>query len=188
MELKRVIVILLAALLLFGCSADRSLSERPLRLRAALLAANGCSFDAQITADYGQEKYTFAMGCTFDAHGNLSFTVREPQTIAGITGTMDAQGGKLTFDDHALAFPMLADGQATPIAAPWLMYRALCSGCITSCAAEDSLVHVQVDDSYADDALQLDVWLGTGEIPQRAEILYENRRILTVLVENFRLL
>ncbi len=186
--MKKILIVVFAALLLVGCSVGGDLSERALRLRASLLGADGCSFDAQIIADYGQETYTFAMGCIFDAHGNLSFTVSEPQTIAGITGTIDAQGGMLTFDDHALAFPVLADGQATPIAAPWLLYRALCGGCITSCTAEDTLLHVQVDDSYEDDALQLDVWLATGELPQRAEILYENRRILTVLVENFRLL
>ena len=164
------------------------LTDRAMTLRSALQSSNGCSFDAQITADYGEKTYTFAMGCKFDAHGNLSFTVMKPQSIAGITGIIDAGGGKLTFDDHALAFPMLADGQVTPVSAPWLLYKTLVGGYLKSAVQEDELLHLVIDDSYEDDALQLDIWLGEEDLPVRAEVLYDSRRILTLTVENFEIL
>lgn len=178
-------IVLLCALLLTGCAGSNGLTDRAVALRSALQGGNGCTFDAQITADYGDKTYTFAMGCVFDAHGNLSFTVLRPQSIAGITGIIASSGGKLTFDSHALAFPMLADGQVTPVSAPWLLYKTLVGGYLRSAAEEDDLLHLVVDDSYEDDALQLDIWLGAGDVPVRAEVLFENRRILTVEVENF---
>ena len=156
-----------------------------MKLRGALQGSEGCSFDAVITADYGQKTYTFAMGCDFDAHGNLSFTVHEPETIEGITGNISFSGGELTFDGNALAFPLLADGQATPVSAPWLLYKTLVGGYLHSCVREDELLHLTIDDSYEDDAMQLDIWLDGSDHPVRAEILYENRRILTITIENF---
>ncbi len=187
-QLKRIMIVLLSLLMLLGCSSTQDAQNRALALRSKLQGSSGCSFDAVITADYGEKTYTFAMGCQLDAHGNLSFTVKEPQTIAGITGTIDATGGKLTFDGNALAFPLLADGQASPVSAPWLFYRALTGGYLKFFVQEDDLLHLTVDDSYADDAMQLDIWLDSDDMPVRAEILYENRRILTLTVESFTIL
>ena len=184
-KLKRIIIVFIAVLMLVGCSSGENLQARAMKLRSALQGSEGCSFDAAITADYGQKTYTFAMGCQFDAHGNLSFTVKEPETIAGITGNVSFSAGELTFDGNALAFPILADGQATPVSAPWFLYKALVGGYLNSCVQEDQLLHLIVDDSYEDDAMQLDIWLGTDDLPVRAEILYENRRILTLSIENF---
>lgn len=186
--MKRIVIVILSVLFLWGCTGATALTDRAMELRASLQGGNGCSFDTVITADYGQKTYTFAMGCQFDAHGNLSFTVKEPETIAGITGTIDAVGGKLTFDGNALAFPILADGQASPVSAPWLLYKTLCGGYLKSAAQEDELLHLTIDDSYADDALQLDIWLDTTDQPVRAEVVYENRRILTLVIENFVIL
>lgn len=187
-SLKKIIFFLICAMILSGCAGQADLTDRALALRGKLQAANGCAFDAVVTADYGDKTYTFAMGCSFDAHGNLSFTVVEPQSIAGITGTIDSNGGKLTFDSHMLAFPMLADGQVTPVSAPWLLYKTLVGGYFRSAVQEDALLHLQIDDSYEDHALQLDIWLGSQDLPVRAEILYQNRRVLTLTVENFQFL
>jgi hypothetical protein len=179
---------MLFALLLTGCTDSSKLENRTLSLRSALLAGAGCEFDAVITADYGQEIYTFAMGCTFDAHGNLSFTVLQPETIAGICGTIDTSGGNLRFDDVALAFPLLADGHASPISSPWLMYRCLVGGVIQTIGEEKDLLRATICDSYSDDALEFDIWFNLDDVPIRAELLYENRRIITLSIENFRIL
>jgi hypothetical protein len=164
------------------------MTDRVMALRGKLQRAEGCAFDASVTADYGDKTYTFAMGCRVDAHGNLSFTVLSPESISGIAGTINGTGGKLTFDSHMLAFPMLADGQVTPISAPWLLYKTLTGGYFHTAAAEEELLHIQIDDSYEDHALRLDIWLGEEDLPVRAEVLYQNRRILTLEVENFQIL
>jgi len=36
-------------------------------------------------------------------------------TISGITGSLSQNGGKLTFDDKALAFDVMADGLVSPV-------------------------------------------------------------------------
>lgn len=154
-------------------------------LRSVLLSKS-VEFDTVITADYGDKTYTFEASCTADPQGGLTFTVTQPQTIAGITGSISKNGGKLTFGDQALAFPMLADGQVTPVSAPWILMNTLRSGYLTSCGKEGDGLRLAIDDSYEDDALHLDIWLDGNDLPIRGEILWQGRRILSMEVKNFR--
>ena len=143
--------------------------------------------DVAITADYGDQTYTFAMGCQFDAHGDLSFSVQQPDTIAGISGNITDAGGNLTFDDMALAFPLLADGQLSPVSAPWVLMKTLRSGYITSAGEVDERILLIIDDSYADDALTVHIMLDSDGMPAVGEIYYKDRRILTVEVKNCKI-
>jgi hypothetical protein len=182
--LKRIIPILLILVLLAGCAGARDTMDRAMALRSALLA-KGAEFDAAVTADYGDKTYSFGMHCRMEAQGKVTFSVTAPETIAGITGTVSASGGKLTFDGNALAFTLLADGQVSPVSGPWLLMKTLRSGYLTSCGVEDGCLRIAIDDSYEDDALHLDVWLDENDCPKRGEILWKGRRILTVEIENF---
>lgn len=172
-------------LVLTGCSNTSSEIERGMALRSKLLQADSCSFDAEITADYGDSLYTFAMSCQGNTKGDVAFSVTSPESIAGITGVIDDEGGKLTFEDVALQFDTMADDQVTPVVAPWIFLKTLRSGYLTSACTEDGQIRLTMDDSYEEDALQLDIWLTEDEIPIRAEILYDGRRILSLNVENF---
>ena len=185
--MKRIIPILLILVLLAGCGGVKDTMDRAMALRAALLA-KGAEFDATVTADYGDKTYSFGMHCQMDAQGKVTFSVTSPETIAGITGTVSSTGGKLTFDDKALAFSLLADGQVSPVSGPWLLMKTLRSGYLTSCGMEDGCLRVAIDDSYEDDALHLDIWLDEEDNPKRGEVLWKGRRILTVDIENFAFL
>lgn len=182
--MKRVFAVLMMVFLLSGCGSGDGM-DRALALRERLLKSNGCAFDAVITADYGEKIYTFSMHCQADNHGDLTFTVTDPQTISGITGTISQQGGNLTFDDQALAFEMLADGQVTPVSAPWLLIHTLRSGYLASCGEDHDGLRVGIDDSYEADALHLDIWLDGDDLPIRGEILWQGRRVVSVEVRNF---
>ena len=182
--MKRIIPILLILVFLAGCAGARDTMDRAMALRSALLA-KGAEFDAAVTADYGDKTYSFGMHCRMEAQGKVTFSVTAPETIAGITGTVSASGGKLTFDGNALAFTLLADGQVSPVSGPWLLMKTLRSGYLTSCGVEDGCLRIAIDDSYEDDALHLDVWLDESDCPKRGEILWKGRRILTVEIENF---
>ena len=182
--MKRFLIIIVTFLFMTGCSKNYNI-DSALNLRNRLLNSNGCTFDAVITADYGDEVYIFSMQCQTDASGKIIFKVTDPETISGITGEFSAQGGKLTFDDTALAFPLLADGQVTPVSGPWLLLKTLQSGYLTSAGMDEDLLHLTINDSYEEEALQLDIWLGTEDQPVRAEILYGSRRILSLTVTNF---
>ncbi len=153
-------------------------------LRAKLLSG-GCSFDVKITADYGDQMYTFGVSCSGDVAGTLEFAVTEPETISGITGRITDGTGKLTFYGTALEFPLMADGQVTPVSAPWILLKTLQGGYLTSAGTDGELTLLTINDSYAEDALQLDIWLNGEDLPVRAEILYAGRRILTMEVSGF---
>ena len=185
--MKKLAALMLTFLMLTGCSKTKDMLDKAMTLRVDLLACESYSFDAVITADYGDEVNTFGMHCQGDNDGNLEFTVTEPETIAGITGSISQGEGKLTFDDQAVAFPLLADGQVTPISGPWILMKTLMGGYLTACNEEEGLLHLMINDSYADDALELEIWLDEAIHPIRAEIGYEGRRIVTMEIENFQI-
>ena len=53
--------ILFPLFLLSACSADNGQIGGALAMRQRLLNANGCSFTATVTADYGDKVYSFSM-------------------------------------------------------------------------------------------------------------------------------
>ena len=186
-DVKRLVCVFIIVTILSGCQGDVQI-DKALSLRQNLLSGNGCRFVSEITADYGEVIYQFTMACQADKQGNLGFTVTEPESISGIAGTVTETGGHLTFDGTALAFATIADGQVTPVTAPWLFLKTLRSGYIVSCADGEETTYLQIDDSYADNALHLDIWLDQQGIPVRAEILWEGRRILSLVVRDFTIL
>ena len=183
----RCIAVLLLLFTLSGCGGENPELKRAMDLRAKLLVSS-VSFDTEITADYGDEVHNFSVYCEGDSQGNLGFRVTAPETIAGITGRIDGGEGKLTFRDTALAFPLLAEDQLSPVSAPWIFYRTLRSGYLTSAGMEEELLRLTIDDSYEEDALTLDIWLDEANTPIRAEILYDGRRILSLTIENFQIM
>ncbi len=182
--MKKILCVALVFLFLCGCGDRENLLDRAMKLRADTLAS-AVTFDAEITADYGEKSYTFAMSCRSETDGSLSFTVTAPETLSGITGTVGTDGGKLTFNGTALAFELMADGQLSPVSGPWILMKSLRGGYLTSCNLEDGALRVAVDDSYEEDALHLDIWLDGGDLPKYAEIYWQGRRLLTVQITNF---
>ena len=185
--MKRIGILVCILIFLTGCSSRSSEMDRALELRRKLLA-KAAAFDAEITADYGDKTYTFQMQCSIDTKGNMTFTVVQPEVISGITGTVSSGGGKLTFDDAALAFDLMADGQLSPVSGPWILMRGLRSGYLSSSTQEGQLLRIAVDDSYEEDALHMEVWLDASDAPAAAEVFWQGRRLLTISVKNFTFL
>lgn len=185
--MKKILITVLLLLTFTGCASRNSMMDRAMAFRQRLLKASGCSFDVELTADYGDKLYTFGLSCEADTDGTVKFTVTAPQAIAGITGQISATGGKLTFDDQALAFELLAQGQLSPVSAPWILLKTLRSGYLTSCGQDGEYLRLTIDDSYEENALHLDIWLGAGDIPVRGEVLWQGRRILSMDVKNFQI-
>ena len=186
--MKRLLALCLTFLLLTGCAGENRELGRVMEVRQALQKSNGCSFLAEITADYKDEVYEFELECSTDNQGNLTFYVVSPETIQGISGRIDEEGGKLTFDDTVLSFPMLADDLITPVSAPWVFVKTLRSGYITSAGKDGEDIHAVINDSYEEQALQLDIWFDTENKPKRCEILWQGRRILSMNVDNYILI
>lgn len=182
--MKRLLVCVLVVLCLSGCTRENGI-DRTIDLRQKILTAQKCEFIGEIFADYGDVLYSFELQCVFDQQGNMEFSVIAPDSIGGITGKIEGQIGYLTFDDKSLAFPLLADDQLTPVSAPWVFMKCLRSGYIHSAGTQGDMTYVCINDSFQDDALQLDIWLNQNDIPVRAEILYLNKRILTISIAGF---
>ncbi len=183
--MKKGIIFVLLVVMLSGCRQNSGQMKQALEIRQKLLNCKGCQFQTVITADYGDKIYEFSLDCTVDEEGTLTFLVKEPETIAGITGTVSQKGGALTFDGKALAFETIADGYVTPVAAPWLLIKTLRSGYITATGNDGDNRRVTVDDSYAENDLTLDIWINSQNVPLRGEILWQGKRILTLDVRSF---
>lgn len=183
--MKRLLILCTMMMLIFsGCGGIGDEIDRVLILRQKL-QETGCSFLAEITADYGDSLYSFSMECRADENGDVSFCVIQPETISGITGKVSDTGGNLTFDDHVLLFETLADDQVTPVTAPWLLIRTLRGGYIRACTETEAGMKLIIDDSYEEDSLQLDIWLDGNDLPSEAEILWKGRRIISLIVKDF---
>ncbi len=185
--MKKIVALVLVLAAFAGCTGKRDEMDRCMALRARLLACDLCSFETKITADYGDAVQTFKLRCEGRSDGSLGFEVQEPESISGITGRFSAGKGALVFDDVALEFPLLADGQVTPVSGPWILLKTLLGGYLTACTMEDDLLRLTINDSYEDDALTLDIWFDGEDTPVQAEILYDGRRIITMEVENFQI-
>ena len=186
--MRKSVVFCLLLLLLTGCSGPPEEMEIGMELRTRLLQSSGCSFDAAITADYGDQIHTFTMVCSADSSGDISFAVTEPERISGICGSLSGQGGELSFKDTVLAFEFLAEEQLSPVSAPWIFLKSLRGGYLTSACREDGRIRLSIDDSYAESPLRLDVWLNEDDIPEYADVLYDGSRILSLTVANFEIL
>ena len=186
--MRKACVLAILAFVLSGCSDAPTGLERGMALRSAILQADHVSFQTDIIADYGDSIQIFSMDCLCDSNGNINFTVTAPDTICGITGNLSQGQGKLTFDNTALCIPLLTDEQLNPVSAPWILMDTLRSGYITSAGIEADQLRLSIHDSYEDNALLLDVWLDSDDLPQSVEICDNGRRILTLAVRNLEIL
>ena len=182
----KILAVILSLFLLTGCTGKDEELERAMSLRTRLLSSC-CSFDAEITADYGNSIQTFRVYCEGNAQGDLGFSVTAPESISGITGRIEKGEGKLSFQDTALAFPLLAEEQLSPVSSPWIFWNTLRGGYLTAAGMEDDLLRLTIDESYEEDTMTVDIWLDENDSPIRAEIFYDGRRILTLTIENFQI-
>lgn len=189
--MRRALALLaLLGLLLAGCAGGQEKAmDQALRFRSSLLEAGGAAFTAEITADYGDKTYTFTADCKAGQTGDLDFTVTAPEAISGIAGTVTAQGGQLKFDDTALDFGLLADGQLSPAGSAYAVAQSWRSGYITACGREDGSLRMSVDGRFLGEAVTVDTWLEEEKtVPFYAEICYNNRRVLSLRLRDFQFL
>lgn len=186
--MKQIIAAVMVILLfLSGCKSENALLQPGLALRENLLNGKGCRFQAEIKADFGDITSSFSLDCRVDNNGDLSFEVLSPESISGISGSVDQQSGKLTFEETVLTFPLLAEGEVSPVSAPWLFYKALTGGYLRTSGKDGNQIRLTVDDSFQGENLTLDIWLEEG-LPVCAEIQWQGRNILSLWISDFEIL
>ena len=110
-RLRKKLTALLLALpaLLCACAgkpAKQDLAQPALDFRQALLE-NGCSFEAEITADFEDYVYSFTLSCEEDSDDSMQMRILAPDTLAGITAQIEGERAKLVFGDTEAAFGTL---------------------------------------------------------------------------------
>lgn len=184
--MKAYIAVILVAVLLLGCGKQDGDLSPMMDLRQRLGQGAGCSFCAEVTADYGDRFYTFVMKCSVDETASLHFELIEPETISGICGTVTQSGGKLEFEDQVILFEPLTQGQLPPAIAPWLLYKTMTSGYIRAVSRDGEALMYTIDDTFASDELTAHLTVQKESVPSYCEIFWNNRRILTLNISAFQ--
>lgn len=131
-------VLMMCLCLLLGGCGGRSQGVSPaIAFRASLVQAGGCSFRAELTADYGDYVVPFALDCKTEVNGQTHFTVAAPETLAGITAAVDETGGTVTYDGLMMDFGLLANGRLAPAAGPAVVAYCWSSAYLAAGGEED---------------------------------------------------
>lgn len=183
--MRRILALGFIPIFLLGCRHQNDAMNWLLTFRQELTQSSNITFQTVVTADYNDTFYSFSMLCDYDQNGKMAFTVTAPETIRDIQGTIHSSGGNLTFDDQILAFNSMASGRISPVSAPYILMQALRSGYISAAGKLGAGYCVTIDDSYEDDALTLQINF-ENNVPVYGEIFWEQRRILTLQIEDFQ--
>ena len=163
--------------------AERNTAQRALDLRQKLLSGT-CSFQAELTADYGEYVSEFSVSCVHNAEDGTTMTIHAPQTLAGLRAQVDKTGAKLVFEDTEAAFGTLTNLKLSPMAAPQLLAQAWESGYISLIGTEDGALHVTYLLGYDEDELTIDTWLKDGA-PEYAQIACGGQTVLQAVLTDF---
>ena len=150
------------------------------------MQAGACSYQAEITADFGGNVESFTVFCNSLADGTTELTILKPESLEGLTATVTDKGGKITYDGMAVDFGLLADGSLAPAAAPALVVDCWTSEYIASAGMEENLYRVSYEKGFDDATLKVDTWF-ENHLPIYAEVCYNNTRILRMTITEFRL-
>jgi hypothetical protein len=185
---RKLAILAAALLLLTGCQRGNAALQSALDLRASLNSAGGCSYRAEITAQYPDADRKFSGSCRFKTDGGAEMTLTEPATIAGITASVTKDGANVSFEDTAVAFGSLAEGNLAPMAIPYVLGSSWAGAYIASAGTEDGSVHVVYEKGYGDGQLRVDTWLSAADgEPELAEITYDGQKTASVRLSEFSL-
>lgn len=180
----KVIAVLMCVLLFCGCSAEKELAPLE-RLRQSMEQNQGCEFDVHILSQTEDRICRFTLHCVQTGE-QFRFEVLSPESIRGIAGTISDSGGALEFDDTLLAFPLLANGEVSPIISPWLLLRCLKNGLVQHAGQTEVGVSVSFADSFRGEEFRVEAALDGMGTPLGCELFWGGRRILQLQVEAFR--
>ena len=184
---KKVLCCAMIMLCLSGCGKSDKLKQQPLELRTALLEKGGCSFQADITVDFPDRAYDFSVTCDYHSGEYAKITVLSPDEIAGIAAKVSGSGASVEFDDVALDFGQLANGNVSAMEAAWLLAKCWDSAYISAAGKDGEFLRVTYLEGYGDGQLTVDTWLNEAGEPVRGEIAYDGMRCLTLEITQFQL-
>lgn len=183
--MRRIITAIILCLFLCGCVEKENAVSEAVEFRAALVQAGGCSYIAEICADFGERVETFTVSCRSLADGTTEMTVLLPKSLEGLTATVSDSGGKITYDGMAMDFGLLADDSLAPAAAPALMVECWSSEYIAYGGMEEGRYRTGYEKGFDEAAVKVDTWF-ENHLPIYAEVCYNDMRILRLTITEFQ--
>lgn len=179
------IALVVLCLFLCGCSEKKSAVSPAVEFRAQLVQAGGCSYIAQICADFGENVETFTVSCRSLADGTTELTILQPESLEGLTATVTQKGGSINYDGMAADFGLMADDSLAPAAAPALMVACWSSEYIAYGGAEEGRYRAGYEKGFDEAVLKVDTWF-ENHLPIYAEVCYNDMRILRLTITEFQ--
>ncbi len=130
---------ILSLLLLPSCGGEGNTNqaeELALTIRGEYLALEKLSANVEITADYGQRVYDFALTAAVDGEETV-LTLTQPEWAAGLTARLDGESGQLEYDGLILEAGSLDGAELSPATAFPELLEAARSGYMTQCVLEE---------------------------------------------------
>jgi len=185
--LKKFCFVILCLLFLTACGKKQEDIRQPaLNFRTTVMKHGGCIYEADITADFGDHAYVFTLACDYTPGQQANFTVLQPQSIAGIGGTVSALGDRIVFDGVDLDFGQLANGYVVPLEMPWLLGQCWTEEYIASVGKDGEYTLITYLHGYDDGEVTVETWLDKNGIPVQSDVTYDGRRCVTVCIRDFR--
>ena len=187
------ILALLLALSACGGGAEGSQAEQlALELRGAYLALEGCTASMEVTADYGQRVYQYAMDLSWQPEGETVITLTAPQEVAGVTARLREGESALEYDGVRVETGPLDTQGLSPLEGAPLLLETLRTGFLAECLLEDldgvEALHLTSRDPERapGDGREIQLWLdaGTGA-PLRGEITWEGETVIQCVFTAF---
>lgn len=174
-------------LVLSGCGKDQNSRQlqQAVDFRTAVMASESCRFLADVTVDFSDHIYQFVLSCSYVPGGEAAISVVEPESIAGISARISADGVDVEYDGVMISFGQLANGHVAPMSLPWLLGNAWTNGYISSAGTDGDKTIVTCMLGYGEEQLMVQTWLGEGNVPERCEIFYDGQCCITAVLRDF---
>lgn len=181
-------LVLALCLTLGGCAASEDGAvQEALDFRTSLLAADSCTFTADVTADYGQRVGNFTLECAYTPETNgAELTVTSPDSIAGISAAVDGDKANVIFEDVSLELGTLAGGQVAPLQLPQLLGDAWTYGYVDSQSEEGDGILVTYRSGYDDEELLVFTRFDSSMTPIQAEVYCDGICVLTAALADYQ--
>ena len=171
-------------LLLTGCAGADKTMQPALDLRAALLDAGGCTFTADVTADFGETTCSFTANCTYTPE-KTRVEICSPDVLAGIAATITDDGASIEFDGVVLELGQLAGGNLAPLAAPHILAACWAGEYIRSAGHEADGTRVTYLRGYEEEELTVETLLLDDGVPSSADISYGGTAAVSAAITDF---
>lgn len=182
---QRIAVPMLLLLLLCACGAENTSAQTPVLFRTSLIESGGCSFEANVTADYGTYVRQFTLSCLIEEE-EARLTVEEPEYASDITAVVSGDQATVQFSDTVLGLEQFTSREISPMAAPYILAQAWENGYISETGMDGELEQVTYLLGYGLDQLTV-ITNFRGQVPETVWVSDGTNDLLTCEIKDFSL-